>query len=97
MAYNTNVKVITDKNGTKLYPIGSIYKLQHVIMNYYDRIGVQKEFTQHELEVRDAVDNYLYEFSCNGTYMGMYYSDYKHGKLIREVINGYVDRHGGQL
>ena len=97
---NPNVKVITTEDGTKLYPIGSVWKLQHVIMNYYDRTGVPsfwEKATKEDEEIDDAVRNYLYEFSCQGTNLGMYYSDWKHRQLIMKVIEGYIDRHNGQL
>lgn len=97
---NENITIKTLKDGTKLYPIGSVYKYQHVFDNYYCRThipNVQENFTKEEAEIFDAVENHLYEFSCQGTYLGMYYSDFKHRKLIMKVIDGYIDRHGGQL
>ena len=94
---NENIKVITRQDGTKIYPIGSVYKYQHVIMNFYDRMGVKKEFTEHEQYIKDVIDNHLLEVATQGTYLGMYYSEYKYREAIMEVINGYIDRHGGEL
>ena len=97
---NEHIKIITQEDGTKLYPIGSVWKYQHVFDNYYCRTHIPEfweKATDEDKEIYDAVENYLYEFSCKGTNLGMYYSDYQHRKLIKKVIDGYIDRHGGQL
>lgn len=111
-AYKKNLSICKDRGyevvkKTKLYPVASWLKTQHVFYNAVDRAenalhdafenGTEEQFDKAS-EYRDRVTELCGKFDCmprdENQVVYMEYNDYR---LAKDIIGGYAWRHNGTV
>ena len=99
------MNLLRTKDGKKLYPVGNWYKYQHVFYNYYDICAV--DYYEAQRNNSPDVDKKYEKFELAGELInkwdfgpqknGMVFAEYKDYAIMKDVIGGYMWRHGGYV